>query len=358
MSISHHHEYMQKALALAKQGLLTVTPNPMVGCILVNDHQIVGTGFHHHAGGPHAEVLALLGAKEKAQGASAYVTLEPCCHHGRTPPCTNALIKAGIKKVYIACEDPNPLVSGKGIAALKAANIEVQIGIEEQSAKKLNEIFFHYMQYQRPFVIAKWAMSLDGKTVTDANDSRLISSFDAQCHTHQLRQKVDAILIGAETARQDNPLLTARFGLESARQPMRIILSREGKMPLDLNLFDIALPGQTMIITTSRIDHHWRQAIEEKGVIVLMLTENAQGYISISLLLDVLGKRGITSLLIEGGMSIHEQFIQDELVNQYCVYLAPTVIGKHQRKKRLQMLSTQFLGADICLTAERDQSHV
>ena len=232
-------DYMSTALSLAERGRYTVSPNPMVGCVIVKDGKIVGKGFHLKAGDPHAEILALREAGADANAATAYVSLEPCCHYGKTPPCTDALIKAGIKKVYAACLDPNPLVAGKGIQQLKNANIEVETGLHEKEASQLNEIFFHYIRRQQPSVIAKWAMSLDGKTVTHTEDSRDISGNTSREYSHQTRQQVDAILIGAGTAICDDPELTVRYPADtsSLRQPLRVVLSSQAICQYILNYF-------------------------------------------------------------------------------------------------------------------------
>ncbi|HEX4044314.1 MAG TPA: bifunctional diaminohydroxyphosphoribosylaminopyrimidine deaminase/5-amino-6-(5-phosphoribosylamino)uracil reductase RibD, partial [Gammaproteobacteria bacterium] len=302
----NHENYMSLALQLAKQGCLTVSPNPMVGCILLKNQQIIGQGYHQYAGGPHAEAHALAAAGSDAQGATAYITLEPCCHSKkRTPPCTTALIQAGIKKVYVACLDPNPQVAGKGIQQLQEAGITVEIGLQAEAATQLNQIFFHYIQKQRPFVIAKWAMSLDGKTITQSGDSKAISNKTSQNIAHQLRQQVDAILIGAATASQDDPLLTARVetteNIKPSKQPLRIILSTKGDLPNNLRLFDQHPTAKTLIATTTDIPAKTIAYFTKKNIEVLILPKNQRGLVDLPSLLDNLGKRDITSLLIEGG---------------------------------------------------------
>ena len=332
---------MSLALSLAKQGALTVSPNPQVGCVIVNEGRIVGQGFHQYAGEPHAEIHALQKAGEKAQGATVYVHLEPCCHYGKTPPCTSALIHAGIKKIYIACSDPNPLVSGQGIAALRAANIEVELGLCEAQAQALNEVFFHFMQHRRPFVILKWAMSVDGKTVTHPKDIRQISSEEAQRHLHQLRHSVDAILIGAHTARLDNPLLTVRKENFVGKQPLRVILSTQGDLPLDLKLFDPKLPGKTMLMTTENVKSF------PAHVEVITFKKDKIGKIKLQDVLNVLGERQITSVLVEGGMQVHQQFFQERLINQICFYLSPVAIFSFEHKIKLKNFSFLETGSDL-----------
>lgn len=332
--------YMSLALELAARGRATVSPNPMAGCVIVKDNQIIGQGYHQRAGEPHAEVYALQQAGEAARGAIAYVTLEPCCHYGRTPPCTQALIKAGIRAVHIACLDPNALVAGKGVAALSAEGIAVSVGECEQAAQALNEIFFHYITHKRPFVIAKWAMSLDGKTITSLQDSKKISGEEAHAHAHHIRQSVDAILVGANTARLDNPQLTVR-DVAVVKQPLRIVLTSEGALPLDLNLFDSMLPGKTLIVTTKKCRLPQNDQIE-----ILQLPKNEKGQVDLNSLLVELGRRQIISLLVEGGRKIHESFFAEKLVNKVQCYLAPVIISGLDKKIKVTSLQSMRIGED------------
>lgn len=341
---------MLLALRLAEQGRCTVSPNPMVGAVVMKENQIVGQGFHQRAGSAHAEIVALRQAGSQAKNASLYVTLEPCCHHGRTPPCIDAIIQAGIKKVYVACLDPNPLMAGKGVLALQNAGIEVEVGLCEAEAKKLNEIFFHYITQKRPFVIAKWAMSLDGKTITHPNDARDISCHESVQDTHDMRQQVDAILVGATTAIRDNPLLTSRLP-NAAKQPIRIILSTQCNLPPDLNVFNVNHPGKTIIATTQEVNSEFRSAIENPNVEFLVVKKNKEGQIDLPSLLDALGKREITSLLVEGGMTVHESFFKEKCVNKIQVYLAPMIIGSLEKKNMLPSFSITPIGRDYCVTA-------
>lgn len=355
MTESTHQAYMAQALALAQKGRFTVSPNPMVACLLVNEGQLVGQGWHQRAGEPHAEILALREAGTKALGATAYVTLEPCCHQGRTPPCTEALIAAGVKEVYVACLDPNPLVSGKGVQALEEAGIQVKLGLFEAEAKQLNEVFFHYIKTRRPFVLAKWAMSLDGRTSTQPQDSRQISSPESHQHTHKIRQQVDAILVGSQTAIQDNPQLTARAMPDEAvslRQPLRIVLASKGNLPLHLKLLDGSLPGKTLIATTEAADKAWCQILEGRKVEVLVLPQDGRGQVHLPTLLDRLGEKEITSILVEGGKTVHSSFFNEGLVNKIQVYLAPVIIGSLNKKQVLSKLNFNTLGQDFSFSAD------
>ncbi|MBV9575146.1 MAG: bifunctional diaminohydroxyphosphoribosylaminopyrimidine deaminase/5-amino-6-(5-phosphoribosylamino)uracil reductase RibD, partial [Gammaproteobacteria bacterium] len=338
-----------------ERGRYSVSPNPMVGCVIVKDNAIVAEGFHQMAGSAHAEILALNQAGIAAQGATAYINLEPCCHQGRTPPCTLALIRAGIKKIYIACEDPNPLMAGKSIAALQAAGIEIELGLCAEKAQALNAIFFHYITHKRPFVIAKWAMSLDGKTITHPNDSNIISCAAAREHAHQTRQQVDAILIGANTASRDNPQLTVRYPVhqETFKHPLRIVLSSKALLSPHLKLLDGSLPGKTLLATTAQINPVLHKKLIQQNIEVLILPAEKSGKINLLNLLDELGKREITSLLVEGGMNVHQQFIQDNLVNQFQIYIAPVMITSLSQKQFLNTIQQQMIGTDLYLTADR-----
>ena len=347
---------MSQALQLAETGRYTVSPNPMVGCLLVKDGTIIGRGAHQKAGDAHAEIIALNEAGHLAKGAEAYVTLEPCCHFGRTPPCTDALIKAGVRKVNIATSDPNALVQGRGVEQLRKAGIEVEIGLLKTKAQQLNEIFFYATKYQRPFVLSKWAMSLDGKTITHPDDTRYISSAIANTATHDLRRAVDAILIGSHTAKQDNPTLIARDAKDCphTKQPARIVLTTRGCLPLNLKILDQQLPGKTIIATTEDADPSWRQAISEKNIEFMLLPKNTQGQIHLPSLLDALFKRNITSLLVEGGMTVHESFFNENLVNKVQVTVAPVIIGSLSKKKRLENITISKPGQDIHVIGKFD----
>jgi diaminohydroxyphosphoribosylaminopyrimidine deaminase/5-amino-6-(5-phosphoribosylamino)uracil reductase len=337
MNIASPDNYMSLALNLAEKGRLTVSPNPMVGCVIVRDNTIVGKGFHQKTGCSHAEIFALEEAGHLSMGAAMYVTLEPCSHHGKTPPCVDAVIKAGLKEIYIACLDPNPLVSGQGIEKLRAAGIMVHVGIKEKEAKKLNEIFFHYMQYRSPFVIAKWVMSLDGKTITSPYDDRRISGAASLQKTHELRQIADAILIGANTAVCDDPLLTVRLSsLESSeiKHPKRIILSTKGDLPLHLKLLnDERAVSHTIVAATSLISPIDKIKLAEKNIETLILPHDENHQVDLLALLQVLGEKNITSLLVEGGMSVHESFFHNKLVNRIYAHIAPVLIGRLKNKK-------------------------
>lgn len=346
--------YLKYALEIAARGFYTVSPNPMVGCVIVKDDVIVGEGYHQRAGGAHAEILALQQAQERAQGATAYVTLEPCCHIGRTGPCTDALIAAGIKRVIICCLDPNPLINGQGMAALLAAGIKVEVGLLADQAAQLNQRFFYYITHQRPFVIAKWAMSLDGKTVTHPRDNRFISSGQSQQHAHHIRQSVDAILIGAKTALHDDPQLTVRHSATDdapLRQPLRIILTGKRALPTHLKLFNDS-DAKTMVVTTQSSNQQWHRCLQDKGIDILIAPATEDDRIHLPSLLSLLAQKKISSLLVEGGMQTHAQFFKENLVNQVDVYLAPVIIGDAPTKQALTNIKLNSIANDYHLSAQ------
>jgi diaminohydroxyphosphoribosylaminopyrimidine deaminase / 5-amino-6-(5-phosphoribosylamino)uracil reductase len=312
--------YMQMALQLAKKGEYTVSPNPLVGCVIVKNNEIVGTGWHKGPGLPHAEIAALNEAGSRAKDANVYVNLEPCSHYGKTPPCVDALIKAKIKSVHIPFPDPNPLVNGSGIEKLHLAGIEVIIGEESEAASQINEIFLHYMQTKRPFVIAKWAMTLDGKMAASSGDAKWISNAESRQQTHLLRSKVDAILIGKNTLLRDDPLLTARPDNQAnPKQPIRIILDSSGEIPFAKKIFNTKLAGKTIIATTKNIT--------TTSAEVLLIKSDSAGKVDLNHLLDKLGQRNITSILIEGGPQVLTSLWQQKLINKFYAYIAPKIIG-------------------------------
>lgn len=350
MSFISPETYMEHALQLAEKGRCSVSPNPMVGCVIVKDGTIVGQGYHQRAGEPHAEIHALKEAGEQAQGSDVYVTLEPCCHYGRTPPCTDALIQAGVKRIFIACTDPNPLVAQKGIQALNAAGIETIVGIKEAEALELNKVFFHFIKHRTPYVIAKWAMSLDGKTITHPKDDRIISDETCRHHAHQVRQTVDAILIGSQTAITDNPQLTVRIP-NLLRQPQRIILSAQGNLPLDLQLFSPKLPGKTIIAITENVDKTWLEKLIKRNIEYWILPTDSFNQIDLPALLKKCGEQNITSLLVEGGERVRDSFFRSSLIQETQIYLSPVWIGSQEKKQLLFPLNAKPLGSSLFITS-------
>lgn len=321
---------MQQALQLAELGRKTVAPNPMVGCVIERDGKAVGYGWHKKAGLPHAEIEALRDADGKAKGANVYVTLEPCCHYGRTPPCVDALIEAQVKSVHIAVCDPNPLVSGRGVKKLKEAGVKVYVGEEQKAAEKQNEVFFHYITTKRPFVIAKWAMSLDGRIATDSGHAKWITNAKARKHVHQTRRQMDAILVGVNTVIKDNPQLTVRLvndRISKVHHPLRIVLDSIGRIPFGSEVLNVDLPGKTLIATTEKSEQGWRKKLLKQGCEVLVLPQDRFGKVDVKALLDELGQREITSLLVEGGSETFTSFVKEGLVNKFHIYVAAKLVG-------------------------------
>ncbi len=352
-----HQKYMNKALQLAWKGEFTVSPNPMVGCVIVKNDAIVGCGYHEKFGAAHAEINALKVAGEHAKGSTVYVTLEPCCYFGKTPPCTQALINAGIKEIYIATQDPNPLVSGKGIEELKNAGIKVYVGCCRKKAISMNEIFFHFIQTKTPFIISKWAMSLDGKTIVNSLDTKQISCSESTFHTHRLRQKVDAILVGANTIREDNPKLNVRYSVESllcTKQPIRIVIAGKDLLPSDSFIFNIEL-GEKTILATTKQNHHLFTHHACTNVEILCVDANSNNQVCLNHLVILLGEKGITSILVEGGVKIRESFFEMNLVSRIEAYLAPVIIGSFVQKKHIHSLKTIKLHKDFCFSANLER---
>lgn len=324
-----------RALTLAQKARGHTSPNPLVGAVIVKNGRIIGEGFHKKAGTPHAEVHAIESAQEDISGATMYVTLEPCSHIGKTPPCADLLIAKRIKKVFVALEDPNPLVKGRGISRLREAGIEVEVGLCAKEAELLNEAYLYYIQKKSPFVVGKWAMSLDGKIATKTGESQWITSQHSRMHSHILRATYDAMLVGIGTVLTDNPALTCRLqhipcdddkeNLIFPHQPACIVLDTLGRTPLDAKIFDC--PNRSIYIAVGRnCALERKKALESRGAEVFTLPASDRG-LSIVDLLDELGKRNITSILVEGGSAVLASFIEEKVINKLHIYIGDTVIG-------------------------------
>jgi len=318
---------MQRALLLARRARGRTSPNPPVGAVVVRAAAVVGEGWTAPAGGPHAEVAALREAREAARGATLYVTLEPCCHHGRTPPCTDAILAAGVSRVHYAVRDPDPRVNGGGADALRAAGVPVDAGACAADAAALIAPFAHRLATGRPLVTLKYAMTLDGRIATRRGHSRWVSGAAAREHVHAMRDAADAILIGAGTALADDPALTARpSGVADIRHPLRVILDSHGRVPLDARVFDPALPGRTLVGTVDMTDRKCA-VLTGRGVEVLRLPADGSGRVSLSALLDALGERGVSDLVVEGGATVNGAFLDAGLAARVTVFVAPKLIG-------------------------------
>ena len=316
--------HMRRALDLARQGAGAVEPNPLVGCVIARGAEIIGEGWHRRFGGPHAEVEALAVAGPRARGATAYVTLEPCCHHGKTPPCTNALIAAGVARVVCAQTDPFPAVAGKGIAALRAAGMAVTSDVLAPDAVRLNAPYLKLLQTGRPWVIAKWAMTLDGKLATATGDSRWISGEAARDYVHQLRGRVDAILVGSGTARADNPLLTARP--PGPRQALRVVVDSRASLPPYSQLLVTARQVPLLVAVGPQAAATDLRRLEAAGCEVFLCSASSHAE-RLGQLLDELGRRRLTNLLVEGGAQLLGNLHDAGQIDYVCAFVAPRLLG-------------------------------
>lgn len=318
--------YMWMALDLARKGWGRTNPNPMVGAVLVKNGEVVGTGFHQRAGEPHAEIIALAEAGEKARGAAMYTNLEPCCHFGRTPPCTDALIEAGIRKLVTATLDPNPLVSGRGLARLQQAGIKVKSGVLEEKARRLNEVFFKYITSGTPFVVAKTAMTLDGKIATSSGKSRWITGEKSRDFVHRLRSICDGIMVGINTVLQDNPRLNVRLEGEEENSPKRVIVDSRGRLPLDAVVVKTAARSKTILATTALAPEEKLASLRSCGVEVLVLPIK-DDKVDLQALMGALGKQEISILLVEGGGTLNYSLLEQNLIDKLYCFIAPILFG-------------------------------
>ena len=352
------HGMMARALQLAERGLWTTTPNPRVGCVLARDGEIVGEGWHAKAGEPHAEVNALRAAGDRARGATAYVTLEPCSHHGRTPPCAEALIEAGVSRVVAAMTDPNPLVAGKGLAMLQAAGVATASGLLESEARELNIGFVSRMTRGRPWLRLKAAASLDGKTALNNGVSQWITGPDARRDGQRWRARACAILTGIGTVRDDDPQLNVR-DVETTRQPLRVVVDSRLETPLTARI----LQGGPVLVAAAVDDENKANLLRAVGAEVIVLP-NAAGKVELKDLLDELGRRGINEVHAEAGFKLNGSLLREGLVDEVLLYLAPCLVGHAasglfnlpeltslEGKRRLQIRDLRQIGEDIRLIA-------
>jgi len=322
-SNSNDEKFMKRALDLAVKAIGRTSPNPLVGCVIVKDGQTVGEGYHLKAGTPHAEVHALVAAGAQARDATAYVTLEPCSHFGRTPPCADALILAGIKRVVVSMKDPNPLVSGRGIARLREAGIQVDVGLMFQEASLLNEVFIKVITTGLPFVVYKTAMTLDGKIATETGDSRWVSTEVSRQYVHQLRDRYDVILAGSETVMLDDPALTCR--LPSGQDPVRLIVDGKLRIAENAQVLTSSAHSPCVIATTQAASHEKIERLNREGVEVWQY--ETQRHVPLEKLLRDLVRRGWTSVLLEGGGGLAGTLIQDQHVDKIEFFIAPKLVG-------------------------------
>ena len=318
--------FMYRALEIAAKATGRTNPNPMVGAVIVKNDEIVGEGFHHKAGTPHAEIHALNAAGNNAFGATMYVTLEPCSHYGKTPPCVETVIKAGIKRVVIATIDPNPRVAGKGLRKLENAGIDTRVGVLENEAVKLNEVFFKYIRKGMPYVALKTAMTLDGKIASFNGDSRWITNEESRNFVHRLRNTYDAVLVGIGTVLKDDPWLNTRLNCEDIKDPIRIIIDTNLDLPRESRISKTALKQRTLVFCSHNAAEDRKQYLSSKGIKIIPVQAHA-GLIELEDVLKILGKMEICSVLVEGGGEINAYLMQQHLVDKVYWFIAPKIIG-------------------------------
>lgn len=324
-------KYMNLAINLALKGIGKVNPNPLVGAVIVKDDEIIGVGYHKSYGEEHAEVNAINNANKNIEGTTLYVTLEPCCHYGKTPPCVDLIIEKKIKKVVIGTLDPNTLVSGKGVKKLKENNIEVIVNVKEEECKKINEIFIKYITTNLPFVILKSAISLDGKIATATGESKWITSKEAREDGHMLRNKLSAIMVGVNTIIKDNPELTCR--IENGKNPIRVILDSTLRIPLDSKVINNK-DNLTVIATTKYANKAKKEMLLKKNIKVIEI-KSKNKKVDLKELMKYLGREKIDSVLIEGGGTLNFSAIEENIVDKVRFYIAPKILGGEESKSSI-----------------------
>lgn len=365
-----HEAYMARAIQLARQGWYSTRPNPRVGCVLIKDGTVIGEGFHRKAGKPHAEINALNAAGAAAQGATAYVTLEPCSHFGKTPPCANALIEAGVSHVVVAMTDPNPAVSGSGIQRLRAAGIEVTENILQAQAEELNPGFIKRMSRGMPYVRLKMAMSLDGRTAMASGESKWISSSQSRADVHRMRAASGAMLTGINTVMQDDPSLTFRVDEHESlaaeipddlEQPLRVVCDSKARLSLQAKI--LSQPGTTLLATTSDISAELKNSQLES----IRVSADEQGKVSLPDVLRELANRQINDVMVEAGAGMAGALLQGSLVDELIIYMAPHLMGDQARglasipgldrmadRLKLKIIDIRAMGSDWKITARPD----
>ena len=314
--------YMQRAITLAEKGKGRVNPNPLVGAVVVKDGKIIGEGYHEYYGGLHAERNALKNCKESSEGATLYVTLEPCCHYGKTPPCTEAILEHRIRKVVVGMTDPNPLMAGKSIALLKSKGVEVEVGVLEKECMELTHIFRKYITTKIPYVLMKYAMTMDGKIATKTGKSKWITSEQSRKIVHEMRHQYTAIMAGIGTVLKDDPMLNTR--IEGKKSPIRIICDSKLQIPLESKICQSAKEYPT-IIACADAEQEKKADLEMLGVQVLEVSK--EGRVDLKKLIEILGEQKIDSILLEGGGTLNESMLRENLVNEVHVFLAPKIFG-------------------------------
>lgn len=321
-------KYMRLALSLARKGIGRTSPNPLVGAVVVKGGAIVGRGYHHRAGAPHAEVLALRQAGKRARGAALYLNLEPCDHFGRTPPCTPTILAAGIQRVVAGMRDPNPLVAGRGIRRLRRAGVKVEVGLLEEECRELNAPFCKYISTGRPFLILKTALSLDGKVATPSGDSRWISGEASRRYVHRLRSAADALMVGIGTVLKDDPLLTVRLPrFNPAGHPLRVVIDTRLRIPLESQIVRTAAEFPTLVATTQAAAAEKIRRLREKNVEVYVAPRDRRGRVNLREVMRALARREVVSVFLEGGPALNACALSEKLVDRVLFFYAPKIVG-------------------------------
>jgi len=360
-------KYMRLALRLARKGRGKTSPNPMVGAVVVRGKSIVGAGYHHRAGKPHAEVLALRQAGKKARGATLYLNLEPCDHFGRTPPCTQAILKAGIKRVVAGMKDPNPRVSGRGVRRLIKAGVRVEVGVCEEDCRELNAPFGKWITTRTPLVILKAASSLDGKVATRSGDSRWISGEASRGFVHRLRSMVDAVMVGSGTVKRDDPLLNVRLaGRKKPPHPLRVVVDSRLAISLESQIVRTAGDFLTLVATIPSASPAKMDRLKKARVEVLVVAGDQNGRVRLLPLLKELGRRGVLSILLEGGPTLNASALEQKVVDRILLFLAPKIIGGREAPgmiggkgalrvrdaRGVEILKVRRIGPDVMIEAK------
>lgn len=327
--LSYDEKYMRLAMQLAGNAIGRTSPNPLVGAVIVKDNRVVGCGWHRKAGTPHAEVHALNQAGELAQGADVYVTLEPCAHYGKTPPCAKALVEAKVKNVYGGLLDVNPKVAGKGFKILEDAGIHVEYGFLQDELRKQNEVFFKWIEHKKPFIVLKAAMTLDGKIATATGQSKWITNETSRAYGYKLRDIYDGIMVGINTVIEDNPMLTAR--VDGGKNPIRIVVDSSLKIDINANVVQDK-SAKTIVATTDKADKDKILKLQAQDVDVIVVDKDENDKVDIEKLLDILGQQNICSILVEGGATLSGSFVAKKLVDKVYFFIAPKIIGGKEAK--------------------------
>lgn len=327
--LSYDEKYMRLAMQLAGNAIGRTSPNPLVGAVIVKDNRVVGCGWHRKAGTPHAEVHALNQAGELAQGADVYVTLEPCAHYGKTPPCAKALVEAKVKNVYGGLLDVNPKVAGKGFKILEDAGIHVEYGFLQDELRKQNEVFFKWIEHKKPFIVLKAAMTLDGKIATATGQSKWITNETSRAYGYKLRDIYDGIMVGINTVIEDNPMLTAR--VDGGKNPIRIVVDSSLKIDINANVVQDK-SAKTIIATTDKANKDKILKLQAQDVDVIVVDKDENDKVDIEKLLDILGQQNICSILVEGGATLSGSFVAKKLVDKVDFFIAPKIVGGKEAK--------------------------